>query len=119
MKPAPPVTSSLRMSQNLQQASQVGTPVGGWATEGSPSGGLVQHAIWWTPGWARPVDSSNWIDLYHSLEEACSQRLLLDGDGEIIPARDTCIGPVEDAGQLRLFRGTPQRVGQRAGPRRS
>ena len=124
MKPAAPVTSSLRVMEFplsvvfeiVEHRAQRRAPVPARRGQQRQRGTLVEHAVGGAARRRGIVLGAYRLDRHRALQQPARQRLLLDRHREVIPAGDAEIGPVQDALHFRPQRELPQGAGQQAGP---
>src|ERR1041384_7567652 len=117
MKPAPPVTRRLRRMNLSQHPPQVDPPMRGSHAERPRRVRGVQHTEGWPLCRAWKVAAGDRVDWNASGQQTQGETLLLDREGEVIPAGNPGIRPVVDAEQVGPACRRPERVGPARGPR--
>src|SRR5690606_19747512 len=110
MNPAPPVTSNLRNCNLSENTAQVSAPVAGTHAYGRDRRSLVQHTEMRSPRRSRILVGGDWHHIDPIRKKVQRRPFFCYSDSEVIPARDTSVGPVVDAPECRALRETPEHL---------
>src|ERR1700683_992354 len=118
MKPAPPGTHTLSGWKLMQHLSQVLPPMDRRGGDSFARRGGIEHAEWRAFGARGIFGGCNRYDGRGARKKSAGERLFLNGDGKIVPARYAKIGPVIDAGGRLPLHEAPDCRGETPGPGR-
>src|SRR5262245_8625042 len=101
MNPAPPVTRMLATRHLREDVVQPRAPVHGREVQDFTGHAAVEHAVRRTRRRAAILAGARRPEVGRATQETALEGLLLDRACEVVPARDSGIGPMQHAAELR------------------